>query len=155
MSLLHHPLGRKPLVSFATTNRARLAGNTTGRGGAAATVQRSLVATGGSKQMPPVTRKRSAAAAKRRVSNKVRFVKGRVQLRVAGYSGTKYLSPSHLVRHIAPSKLRIAAKLVLKQTERGGTTKKRKRRKGKNSQKRGKKRTTKKKKSKKRRKRTY
>ena len=71
--------------------------------------------------MPAVTRrKKSAAAAKRRKggkSNKVRFVKGRVQLNVSGYSGKRLFSPSHLVRHISAAKLRLAAKHVLKKTE--------------------------------------
>jgi hypothetical protein len=100
--------------------------------------------------MPAVTRKRSAAAARRRRggSSKVRFVKGRVQLRVAGYAGTRYLSPAHLVRHISAAKLRLAAKHVLKKTERGGRVTKRKRKRGK-----GKKKKKKRKSRKKRRKR--
>jgi len=112
------PLGRKPLVSFSATNRARLAGserhfqpqNTV------------TAAQQGPSQMPAVTRKRSAATARRKRggANKIRFVKGRVQLRVAGYSGTRYLSPSHLVRHIPAAKLRLAARQVLRKTEKTG-----------------------------------
>jgi hypothetical protein len=90
--------------------------------------------------MPAVTRKRSASAAKkRRGGNKIRFVKGRVQLRVAGYAGTRYLSPAHLVRHISAAKLRLAAKHVLRKTEKrggGGAVKKRRRRKRKTKKKR-------------------
>jgi len=76
----------------------------------------------GPSQMPAVTRKRSAATARRKRggANKIRFVKGRVQLRVAGYSGTRYLSPSHLVRHIPAAKLRLAARQVLRKTEKTG-----------------------------------
>jgi hypothetical protein len=145
MSLLHPNLGRKPLVSFSTTNRARLVGNSVGK----TATEQPIDQTEGSKQMPPVTRKKSAAAAKkRRVGlNKVRFVKGRVQLRLPGYSGIKYLNPCHLVRYIPAARLRAAAKQVLKNTEHDNGKKKR-RGKGK----RGKNRSTRKQKSKKRRK---
>jgi hypothetical protein len=87
--------------------------------------------------MPAVTRKRSAAAAKRRRGggSKVRFVKGRVQLRVAGYAGLRYLSPAHLVRHISAAKLRLAAKHVLRKTEKRGGGVKRKRRRRRKSKK--------------------
>lgn len=125
MSNLHQQFGRRPLVSFATTNRARLLGSNNKQ------------ETG--EPMPAVTRKRSAAAKRRRGgSSKVRFVKGRVQLRVAGYAGTRYLSPAHLVRHISAAKLRLAAKHVLRKTEKrggGGAVKKRRRRKRKTKRK--------------------
>jgi hypothetical protein len=133
MSHLQQQLGRRPLVSFATTNRARLVGSGPRQDG---------IALPGSTQMPAVTRKRSAAAAKRRRggSNKVRFVKGRVQLRVAGYAGTRYISPAHLVRHISAAKLRLAAKHVLKKSEKSGNSgKKRKRKTRKRKRRRGKK----------------
>ncbi len=112
------PLGRKPLVSFSATNRARLAGSERHF-----QPQHTVTAAQqGPSQMPAVTRKRSAATArqKRGGANKIRFVKGRVQLRVAGYSGTRYLSPSHLVRHIPAAKLRLAARQVLRKTEKTG-----------------------------------
>lgn len=125
MSNLHQQIGRRPLVSFATTNRARLVGSNNKQETGA--------------PMPAVTRKRSAAAKRRRGgSSKVRFVKGRVQLRVAGYAGTRYLSPAHLVRHISAAKLRLAAKHVLRKTEKrgsGGAVKKRRRRKRKTKRK--------------------
>ena len=113
---MQQQIGRKPLVSFAATNRARLVGVT---GQTAAS-------------MPAVTRRRAAAGARRRRGgkSKVRFVKGRVVLRVAGYAGARHLSPAHLVRHISAAKLRLAAKQVLRKTARkGGAVKKRRRRK--------------------------
>ena len=69
------------------------------------------------KPMPAVTRRRKKAAARgrRRGSSKVRIIGGRVRLRVAGFPGVQALSPSHLVRHIAAAKLRLAAKKVLGQ----------------------------------------
>jgi hypothetical protein len=114
------PLGRKPLVSFSATNRARLAGSK--RHFQPPHTVTATAAQQGPSQMPAVTRKRSAATARRKRggANKIRFVKGRVQLRVAGYSGTRYLSPSHLVRHIPAAKLRLAARQVLRKTEKTG-----------------------------------
>jgi hypothetical protein len=123
MSLVQQQIGRKPLVSFAATNRARLVGVT---GQTAAS-------------MPAVTRRRAAAGARRRRGgkSKVRFVKGRVVLRVAGYAGARHLSPAHLVRHISAAKLRLAAKQVLRKTARkGGAVKKKRRRKRKTKKRR-------------------
>ena len=48
-------------------------------------------------------------------SRKIRLVKGRVQLRVQGYSGVQHIPSSHLIRYIPSSRLRFAAKKVLKQ----------------------------------------
>ena len=97
------------------------------------------------KPMPAVTRRRKKAAARgrRRGSSKVRIIGGRVRLRVAGFPGVQALSPSHLVRHIAANKLRLAAKKVLgqlrKNTRRkGGKRKGRKRRKKRRKKKRSK-----------------
>ncbi len=120
---MQQQIGRRPLVSFAATNRARLVGVT---GQTAAS-------------MPAVTRRRAAAGARRRRGgkSKVRFVKGRVVLRVAGYAGARHISPAHLVRHISAAKLRLAAKQVLRKTARkGGAVKKRRRRKRKTRKKR-------------------
>jgi hypothetical protein len=93
---------RKPLVSFSTRERA------------------SLVLP---KSMPPRrrksskrktttrrrTRRRSGAA-----SNKIRIVGGRIRLRVTGYPGLQALAPSALVRFIPTTKLRLAARRVLR-----------------------------------------
>jgi len=125
MSLVQQQIGRRPLVSFAATNRARLVG-VTGTGETAVS-------------MPAVTRRRAAAGARRRRGgkSKVRFVKGRVVLRVAGYAGARHISPAHLVRHISAAKLRLAAKHVLRKTARkGGAVKKRRRRKRKTKKRR-------------------
>ena len=93
------------------------------------------------KPMPAVTRRRKKAAARgrRRGSSKVRIIGGRVRLRVAGFPGVQALSPSHLVRHIAATKLRLAAKKVLGQLrKKGGKRKARKRRKKRRKKKRSK-----------------
>jgi len=82
---------------------------------------------------PAVTRRKSASrAAGRRASAKVRIIKGRVKLRVPGFPNVQTLSPSHLVRHISAAKLRLAAKQVLKKTNKKVRRRKtKKRRKGK------------------------
>ena len=82
--------------------------------------------------MPPVTRSRAKSSGRRRKtgSSKVRVVKGRVRLRVAGYQGLQSLSPSQLVKFIAASKLRLAAKQVLKRTKRAAKKTGRRRRRG-------------------------
>ena len=49
-----------------------------------------------------------------KTSNKVRVVAGRVRLRVKGYEGLQTLAPSSLIRFIAATKLRIAARKVLR-----------------------------------------
>ena len=62
-----------------------------------------------------------------------------MRLRVAGFPGVQALSPSHLVRHIAATKLRLAAKKVLGQLrKKGGKRKARKRRKKRRKKKRSK-----------------
>jgi hypothetical protein len=111
--------GRKPLVSYersgGSERRARLEPAEERRD-----------------HMPAVTRYRSTTARRRRTSSKkVRVIKGRVKLQVAGFPGVQSLSPAHLVQHIPSSRLRVAAKKVLKQTERAtGKKKKKKRQKG-------------------------
>jgi hypothetical protein len=99
----HRP--RKPLVPFASDadpnnrneRRARLESET-----------RSL--------MPSVTRAKAKSSAKRRSASKtkVRLVKGRVRLRVAGHQGVQNLAPAHLVRYVGVSQLKQAAKKYLK-----------------------------------------
>jgi hypothetical protein len=83
--------------------------------------------------MPAVTRRRSksAGARRRRGSSKVRVVGGRVRLRVSGYSGVQALSPSHLVRYIAASKLKAAAKRVLNKLGKKSSGRRRRRGRGK------------------------
>lgn len=59
----------------------------------------------------------------------IKFSKGRLALRLAGYSGVQKLAPSQLVRFIPLSKLKQAARKVLTKTG-GKKIKKRKGRKG-------------------------
>lgn len=131
----HMSLVRQPLVSYESRHRARFAPATEDR----SQTRRGARGGGQGRHMSPaVTRRRSAArAAGRRVSNKVRLVKGRVKLRVPGYPSVQTLSPSHLVRHISAAKLRLAAKQVLKKTKKKRVRRRRKtkRRKGKRSKK--------------------
>ncbi len=58
----------------------------------------------------------------------VRVNKGRLGIRVAGYQGVQSLTASELVRHIPLSKLRAAAKKVLKRSGAGKTKRKGKKR---------------------------
>ena len=117
--------GRSPLVKFDTSSRAQLS------------ALQGIASLSNTTSMPAVTRRKSRSRATRRKgSSKVRIVGGRVRLRVAGFSGVQALSPSHLVRHIAASKLKAAAKKVLnklgkKPARRGRKRKGRKGRKGK------------------------
>jgi hypothetical protein len=57
----------------------------------------------------------------------VRIQKGRLALRVKGYKGVQRIAPAQLVRFIALSKLKVAAKKVLQHS--GGKKKLRKKRK--------------------------
>ena len=47
-------------------------------------------------------------------SNKVRLVGGKIRMRVTGYDGLQSLAPSALIRFIAATKLRLAARKVLR-----------------------------------------
>lgn len=61
--------------------------------------------------------RRKASLKKRKaVRNLIRIVKGRVQVRVAGFKGVQTLSASQLIKHIPVTKVRLAAKRVLKKT---------------------------------------
>lgn len=70
-----------------------------------------------SESLMPPKRKRSTKRASSKASRGVRIVKGRVALRVAGYSGVQRLAPSHLIKFVPLSKIRIAAKRVLSTTK--------------------------------------
>jgi hypothetical protein len=67
----------------------------------------------------------------------IKFSKGRLALRLAGYSGVQRLAPSQLVRFIPLSKLKQAARKVLSRTG-GKKIKKRKSRKGRKGRKKNK-----------------
>ena len=88
---------RKPLVSYSTRERANIVP---------------------SKLMPRKTRRKTATRRRKaaRPSNKVRLVGGRVGLRVTGYPGLQALAPSALIRFIPTTKLRLAARRVLRAT---------------------------------------
>ncbi len=93
--------------------------------------------------MPTATRSSVRSARHRRnISNKVRVVRGRVRLHVAGYPGLESFNPSELILHIAVSKLRIAAKKVLRITKQA--TEKKRQRKGQRKKGQGKKEQSKK-----------
>ena len=70
-------------------------------------------------------RRKTGGSSKRRG---VRVNKGRLGIRVAGYQGVQSLTASELVRHIPLSKLRAAAKKVLKRSGAGKTKRKGKKR---------------------------
>ena len=128
MSHVQFPFGdRRPLLSYAPNNRAFLY------------TEEDILPENRFSMPSGAGRKRPSK--KRGGSTKVRVVKGRVQLRVAGYTGVQSLAPSHLVRHIPSSKLRIAAKKLLGKSKKnlGGKRSKKRRRKGKKRGRKGKK----------------
>ena len=131
---------RIPLVCFNTNQRARLIGGEE---------EQKLFSTGSNTWFSMSKRSKGSKQAK---SRKIRLVKGgRIQLRLAGFSGVQTIPSSHLIRYIPSSRLRFAAKKVLKaqhksgRSGRGGSrtfrkkskkTKKSKKRKSKKSRKR-------------------
>ena len=100
------PFGiRPPLVSYANPNRATLLLDSS-----SAVTSESMG-------------KKKKGGKKPSKSRKIRLVKGRVQLRVQGYSGVQHIPSSHLIRYIPSSRLRFAAKKVLKQLgKKGGSS---------------------------------
>ena len=136
---------RAPLVCFSTQQRARLLGGEESK-------QQQQQQNSTNNWFSMSKRKGS----KQPKSKKIRLVKGgRIQLRLAGFSGVQTIPSSHLIRYIPSSRLRFAAKKVLKaqsfKTKGKGYHKKSKKRgKGKKSKK-SKKRKSKKKRSKKNR----
>jgi hypothetical protein len=91
-------LGR-PLVRFENFGRAQLISNSS---------------------MPKKIRSKGKKG-KSTNTRKPRIVKGRIHLKVAGYSGIQKISPSSLVPYLPINKLRLAAKKALGAT---GKTKK-------------------------------
>lgn len=83
-------LGR-PLVRFENFGRAQLISNTS---------------------MPKKT-KSKVKRGKSTNNKKPRIIKGRVHLKVAGYSGIQKITPSSLVPYLPINKLRLAAKKAL------------------------------------------
>jgi hypothetical protein len=88
-----------------------------------------------SESMPPKRRSRKRKGAKRgprKGLKGVRVTKGKISLKIRGYSGIQKLGASELIHYIPLSKLKVAAKKVLR---RSGAKKTKKRRKGKGKRK--------------------
>lgn len=116
------PFAKKPLVSYYTRERASLNLPTSNLSVVSGDSNLDV-----SDSMP---RKRRAGGASRnrrktikksrkrrtRTSNKIRVVGGRIKLRVTGYQGLQSLAPSSLIRFIPTTKLRLAARKVLRST---------------------------------------
>ena len=137
---------RPPLVCFSTQQRARLGGEETGK----------LIVNTNSSSWFSMSKK--GKGSKQPKSKKIRLVKGgRIQLRIAGFSGVQTIPSSHLIRYIPSSRLRFAAKKVLKAQGGGSGGKKttRKSRKSKKGKKSKKSKKSKKRKSKRGRKKKY
>ena len=140
---------RPPLVCFSTQQRARLGGEETGK---------LIVNTNSSNSNSWFSMSKKGKGSKQPKSKKIRLVKGgRIQLRIAGFSGVQTIPSSHLIRYIPSSRLRFAAKKVLKAQGGGGRGKKttRKSRKSKKGKKSKKSKKSKKRKSKRGRKKKY
>lgn len=69
------------------------------------------------RRSPRLSKRRTASRSKGRGAKKPRLVKGRVNLRVSGYSGIQKISPSALIRYIPSTKIKLAAKRVLLKTK--------------------------------------
>lgn len=101
---------RKPLLRFETSERAQII----------------------SSSMPPAGKRRVRSGKKKSASSssstrKPRVVKGRLALRVAGYSGLQKIPPSSLIPYLPVSKLRQAAKRALSASGKKKTVRRRKR----------------------------
>lgn len=107
---------RKPLVRYDTQSRAQLVPET--------------VSTSMPRRRKTGRRKRSGKI--RATKGRPRVVKGRVNVRVAGYLGVQKVAPSKLIPYLPANKLRQAAKKVLvasgTRPSRGGKRTKTKRR---------------------------
>jgi len=91
---------RKPLVRFETTGaHAQLISD--------------------SSSMSPRRRRSGGRKKARRTSSKARVIKGRLNLRVAGYTGVQKIAPSSIIPYLPLTKLRAAAKRVLQKTKAG------------------------------------
>jgi len=97
---------RKPLVRFESSERAQLVS---------------------SNSMPARKRSRGGSRSRRTTKGKPRIVKGRLSLKVAGYSGYQRLPASKLIPYLPISKLRVAAKRALSKTKKTGSKTRRKR----------------------------
>ena len=130
---------RIPLVCYNTNQRARLIGGEE---------EQKLFSTASNTWFSMSKRSKGSKQAK---SRKIRLVKGgRIQLRLAGFSGVQTIPSSHLIRYIPSSRLRFAAKKVLKAQHKSGSGSRTFRKKSKKTKKNKKSRKRKSKKSRKR-----
>ena len=86
------------MVRFDTRSRAQL-------------VSEPFPSTSGASTLMP--RKRRSTGGAKRSSGKPRVVKGKVNIRVAGYLGVQKLAPSKLIPYLPATKVRQAAKKAL------------------------------------------
>ena len=116
---------RKPLVRFETTDRAEL-----------------LSHSHSGTPMPAIRKRRGTARSSVRrkgTRGRPRVVKGRLSLKVAGYSGYQRLPASSLIPYLPVTKLRAAAKKALLKNRKKTTSSKRRR--GRRRTKKGRKKT--------------
>lgn len=102
-------LHRKPLLRFETGERAQ------------------LITT----SMPSSGKRKRRSGKTSSTNKKPRVVKGRVTLRVAGYSGVQRLPPSALIPYLPANKLKQAAKRALGATGKKKTTRRKSKKGGK------------------------
>lgn len=105
-------LHRKPLLRFETSERAQL-------------ISASMPSSGARKKKTTGKKSKSPSGNK-----KPKVVKGRVTLRVAGYSGVQKIAPSALIPYLPATKLRQAAKRALGASGKKRKTTKRKKKTG-------------------------
>jgi hypothetical protein len=130
MSYLAAGLGEekffKPLVTFSDKqDRASLVSSKTKRRNMPAKRRRSVGRKRRVKSRGRSTGRRRTRRSTKASRTKVRIIKGRVSIRVAGFPGYQRIGASQLVRHVPLSKLRVAAKRVLGGRGRGSGTRKR------------------------------
>ena len=120
-------LKRKPLLRFETSERAQLISSSSGGAASMPSANRRKRRSGSKKSSSGRSSSSSSS------SRKPRVVKGRVNLRVAGYSGVQKIPPSLLIPFLPTNKLKQAAKRALGASgkrKKTNTTHRRKSRKG-------------------------
>lgn len=96
---------RKPLVRFETASRAQLVPDNVS--------QTSMPGRAGRRRRKRTSRRRVGSSSGGSKRSKPRVVKGRVNVRVAGYTGVQKVAPSKLIKYLPANKLRQAARKVL------------------------------------------
>ena len=102
---------RKPLVDYSALNRAEFARHNSDKDD-----------DGGGRDMTNKVGRKGKGQSGRRGGGgggKVRIIKGRVRVRVAGYNNLQSISPAHLIRYIPATKVKVAAKRFLNQRDGG------------------------------------